>query len=152
MARAIRSKKSTVANSVETFRLVSNMPEPTRDLNPRAMEHFKAIVTSREAGSFSAIDLVIATNAALTLDAIDAQWDDIDENGWKVFSERGTPVTNPAADQLAKLGSSLRAYVDKLGMSASQRGLSGGPQASRNVADRKAREVIEKAKDDSLLA
>ena len=152
MPRAERSKKSTVSNTVETFQAVAKLPEPTRDLNPRAMTHFKAIVTSREVSTWAPIDVVTATNAAMTLAAIDDQWDNIEANGWMAKSDRGTPVKNPAADHLNALSSSLRSYLDKLGLSASMKGVAGSKQAGRNEAERKAREVIERASKDDLLA
>lgn len=152
MAKQERSKKSTVTNTLKTFQSANKLPQPHRELSEREMTHFNRIVKSREVETWSEHDVLIATHMALTYGAIDDQWDDLKINGWKVFSERGTPVKNPASDQLNQLASSVRAFSAVLGLSASQRGLSGSKQTTRNQAEKTAREIINKASSDDLLA
>lgn len=152
MAKNERSKKSTVSNTLETFKKANQLPEPKRELTERQLSHFKDVMKSREVSTWSDYDLITATNLALTLDAMDEQWDDLKINGWKVYSERGTPVKNPASDQLNQLAASARSYSATLGLSASQRGLAGSKQDSRNKAELSAREIIKKAAEDDLLA
>jgi hypothetical protein len=152
MARQLRSKKSTITNQVAEFRSANDLPAPQRNLNPRAMSYFISFATSRELSTISPSDIVLLTQAAMTSDSIDEQWDDIYTNGWKVLSERGTPVSNPAADHLNKQTKTLTMLLDKLGLSASQRGVSGAKQDLRNKAEQATRSNIEKSKDDILLA
>lgn len=152
MAERKRSSKSTVASQLDTFQKANDLPSPSRELSEREATHFKAIVTSREVSTWSDHDILIATNLSLIYGAIDDQWDDLRVHGWKVFSERGTPVKNPASDQLNQLSGSARAFATILGLSASQRGLAGSEQNSRNKAESGAREIIKKAAKNGLLA
>lgn len=152
MPRAIRSKKSTVANSVATFQSANDLPAPTEDLDERELTYFVRIMKSREVSTWSEHDLTLATDLAMTqvqyLDAMAA----VKRDGRTTVNERGTPVTNPETGALNQLSSSIRAFTATLGLSASQRGVSGEHQASRNKAEQAARKVIEKVSaDDSLL-
>jgi hypothetical protein len=46
----------------------------------------------------------------------------------------------------------VRAFTATLGLSASQRGVAGAKQTSRNQAEQLARKVIERVAEDDLLA
>lgn len=152
MSKQERSKKSTAANMVATFNALASLPQPTETLDERELDYFIRIVKSREVTTWSEHDLSLATNLALTqvqyLDAMHA----VKTQGRTIVNERGTPVTNPETGALNQLSGAVRAFTATLGLSASQRGVAGSKQASRNQAEQQARKVIERAAEDDLLA
>jgi phage terminase small subunit len=151
MARQTRSKKSTVANSVITFQSANDLPHPTEILDEREMTYFHRIIKSREISTWSDHDIAIATNLAMTqiqyLDAMKS----VKEQGRTTINERGTPVINPETAALNQLSSSVRAFTAVLGLSASQRGVSGAKQTVRNQAELNARKVLERVAEDDYL-
>ncbi len=151
MAKQERSKKSTVSNAVATFQTLKDVVEPTIPLSESEMVYFAGIVKAREADTWADNDKLIAANLAKTYAAIDELWIDIKDRGYMVKNERGTPVVNPAVSALNQMTSTMQSLNRTLGLSASQRGLSGAKQAGRNDAEQKAREAIEEA-SGSLLA
>jgi phage terminase small subunit len=152
MSKQERSKKSTAANMVATFNALAYLPQPTEILDERELDYFIRIVKSREVTTWSEHDLSMATNLALTqvqyLDAMHA----VKTQGRTMVNERGTPVTNPETGALNQLSGAVRAFTATLGLSASQRGVAGAKQTSRNQAEQLARKVIERAAEDDLLA
>jgi P27 family predicted phage terminase small subunit len=83
---------------------------------------------------------------------IDEANTDIAERGLMTKSDKGTPVVNPAVTAKASLMSTVLQLNKALGLSASQMGVSGKDQDSRNKADRDARNILEKAAlEDDLI-
>ncbi len=152
MAKRERTLKNSPAGQVETFKTLKDVVEPPIPLEGAELDYFRGIVTAREADTWADNDKLIAANLSKTYAAIDNLWSDIKERGYMVKNERGTPVANPAVAALNQMTSTMQALNRTLGLSASQRGLSGAKQASRNSAEKQAREVLEAAADDSLLA
>jgi P27 family predicted phage terminase small subunit len=151
MARQERTKKSTVANSVKTMESATKIYEPPFPLKPNEAEYFKWIVTAREHETWSDNDRLIAANLCKTYAAIDQLWADINVEGYVVENQRGTPVANPKVAALNSMTSAMQSLNKTLGLSASQRGLSGSKQASRNSAEQQARQVIQKVAEDELI-
>ena len=137
---------------VNTFQSANDLPEPSEILDEREMSYYIRVVKSREVTTWSDHDIAIATNLAMTqvqyLDAMAA----IKRDGRTTINDRGTPVANPETAAMNQLSASVRAFTATLGLSASQRGMTNDSQRARSAADRQARTVIEKVKDDSLLA
>ena len=151
MAEAKRGKKSTVANSIETFRSANDLPQPSEILDNREQSYFNRIITSRELSTWTDHDIALATDLAMTqVQYLDAMAE-VKRVGRTVINDRGTPVVNPETGALNQLSSSVRAFTATLGLSASQRGVSGEHQKSRNQAENDARKVIQKAAADDLL-
>ena len=152
MSKQLRSKKSTVSNTVATFNEIQTLPQPTEFLDERELSYFNRIVQSREVTTWSPHDLALATDLALTqvqyLDAMHA----VKTQGRSVVNERGTQIVNPETGALNQLSGAVRAFTATLGLSASQRGVAGAKQASRNQAEQQARAVIARASEDDLLA
>lgn len=152
MSKQLRSKKSTVANTVATFNEIQTLPQPTESLDERELDYFNRIVQSREVTTWSPHDLALATDLALTqvqyLDAMHA----VKTQGRTMLNDRGTPVVNPETGALNQLSGAVRAFTATLGLSASQRGVAGAKQTSRNQAEQQARAVIARASEDDLLA
>jgi len=151
MARQERSKKSTTANSIKTLESAAKIPESPIVLAEAESEYFKFIVTAREHETWSDNDLLIAANLSKTYAAIDELWRDINTEGYVVENQRGTPVANPKVSALNSMTSAMQSLNKTLGLSASQRGLSGAKQAVRNTAEQQARKVLAKVADDDLI-
>jgi P27 family predicted phage terminase small subunit len=151
MARQERTKKSTVANSVKTMQSAKLICEPPFPLKETEATYFKSIVTAREHETWSDNDRLIAANLAKTYAAIDQLWGDINAEGYVVENQRGTPVANPKVSALNSMTSAMQSLNKTLGLSASQRGLSGAKQATRNSAEQQARKIIELAAEDDLI-
>jgi len=151
MARQERTKKSTVANSVKTMESARLVAEPPFPLSETETNYFRGIVTAREHETWSDNDRVIGANLAKTYSAIDQLWTDINAEGFVVENQRGTPVANPKVNALNSMTSAMQSLNKTLGLSASQRGLSGAKQGSRNLAEQQARQIIDKVSEDDLI-
>jgi len=152
VARQERSKKSTVSNSIATFQSANEMPKAPVELSADEGKFFEMIVRSREVTTWSDWDLMLAANMAMVQVQYAEAMANIKRDGRTLINDRGTPITNPETGALNQLSSSLRAFTAQLGLAASQRGISGDKQASRNQAEVAARKVIQKAAADDLLA
>lgn len=151
MARQERSKKSTIANTVKTMQSVVQKIEPPISLSESESVYFQGIVTAREHETWSDNDKLIAANLSKTYAAIDQLWSDIQSEGYVIENQRGTPVANPKVSALNSMTSAMQSLNKTLGLSASQRGLSGAKQSTRNTAEQQARKVIQKISEDDLI-
>jgi len=151
MAASNRSKKSTVANTAKMFQTIADVLRPTADLTEAEMTHFNRVVTSRETETWSPHDLSIATQLARVLRRFDELQVQLDSDGLTLVNERGTTVAHPLLNASMTMASSIQALSRTLGLSASQKGLGGAPQASRNKAEQSARKVLERAAADDLI-
>jgi phage terminase small subunit len=152
MAKQLRSKKSTISNTLETFKSANDFPDPSEILDDREMINFVRIMKSRELSTFSEVDIVLATNLAMTQTMYHDAVMSVKQIGRTVINERGTPVANPEIAAMNQLSSTVRAYCATLGLTAGQRAISGSGQKARNQAERDARGIIAKASEDDFLA
>lgn len=152
MSRQIRSKKSTVANSLATMQAASTAIAPNMKLSAPELIHFTNLTNSRESSTWSDNDKSIAGYLAKTYHAMDELWLDIEVEGWVIRNDRGTPIMNPKSTALNTLTSQARSMNTILGISASQKGVSGSIQKTRNDAEIDARGIIKAASKNSLLA
>jgi phage terminase small subunit len=151
MARGERTKKSTATNAVNTFQTVGTVLRPTHDLTPAEMTHFERVTTSREVSTWMPHDLAIATQLARNLARFDRLQEQLDDDGLMQINERGTKVAHPLLSASMTMASTIQALTRTLGLGASQRGIAGAKQASRNSADQEAREIISRASQDDLI-
>jgi phage terminase small subunit len=152
MAKQIRSKKSTVSNSLETMRSVMSELEPPITLSHDERLHFDRIVTSREVMTWSQHDLSLACQLAKAMARQELLNQELEEDGLTLINERGTRVAHPLLSASMTIASTIQSLTRTLGLSASQRGVAGESQAKRNQAEQVARKVIAKASEDDLLA
>jgi hypothetical protein len=152
MAKAERSKRDSVAAQIEVFRSAGVKIDPPVPLNDREQSYFDGILTDREHSSWSPNHVVIAANLAKTYAAIDQLWIDLNDRGFTLINEKGTPVANPSVSALSQMTSAMQALNRTLGLSASQRGLAGSKQAARNQTAREADELNAKVAAEVLLA
>jgi phage terminase small subunit len=152
MPAALRSKKSTVANAVQTAQLISTKIEPTLTLTEVERTHFDRIAISREVDTWSSHDVTIACQLAKALTTLELAQDQLRVDGLTIENARGSQVAHPLLHASMSMASTVQQLTKTLGLSASQRGLSGPKQQSRNLAEQTARKVIGKAAADDLLA
>lgn len=151
MAKARRVRVDTVAGNVNTFKAANEMPAPTRALSEIEMTHFSRVIKSREMATWSDNDLVIATNLAIMYRRQDELQDQIDSEGYTIMGVNGV-VRNPKTVALNSIQSQIVASTKLLGLSASQRAITGSEQKVRNNAEKAARQVLERVAADDLLA
>jgi hypothetical protein len=153
MSAQIRGKKSTLTNSVKTMNELVLTIQPTTKLSEAELIHFHRVVNSRESSTWSENDRTIAGYLAKTYSNMDLLWEEVNRDGFTSETMKGTPVINPAVTALNTLTVQAKSYNTLLGISASQKGVSGTGQAKRNSAEIEARQVIKKASlDEDLLA
>lgn len=125
---------------------------PTAPLDDLEQTHFNRVITDREAASWSPNHLTLATNLAKTYAVIDRLFDQLASEGYTTVNDRGTQIANPAMNALNTMMQASQALNRTLGLSASQRGLSGSKQGNRNRADREVAELNAATDQHSLLA
>jgi phage terminase small subunit len=152
MAATLRTAKTSVAGALETVKSIKKTLESPIPLTENDSKYFDAIVRAREASSWDTLHLIMAAQLAQSLGQLDLANSDIADRGIMIENARGTPIVNPSVSAKTSLAGSVMQLSRTLGLSASQKGLSGKPQAARNEADREARKLIESASSDELLA
>lgn len=147
-----RTMKNTISGQIEQMQSISKKLEPKLKLNDREMELFNFVTSSRETASWSDNDLWVASTLAQVMWQLEEVKLDLDAEEVTQRNDRGTRIANPLFAVQTQLLSQLQALNKTLGLSASQRGLSGAPQNARNQADAQAREIINNAATKRLLA
>jgi P27 family predicted phage terminase small subunit len=150
MAQRKRVQKNTIAGQIETTKRIIAGVSPAYVLNELQRSYFDKIVRSRETESWDENHILLATNLAVTYAQVDAANEDIETRGLMTKSDKGTPVVNPAVTAKSSLMATVLQLNKALGLSASQMGVAGKEQESRNKADRTARKVIESVVDDLI--
>lgn len=151
MAQRKRIQKNTIAGQIETTKALLDVIKPTYDLTDRQQNYFDRIVKSRESSTWDENHIVLATNLAVNYSQLDEANCEIETKGLMVLSEKGWPVTNPAITAKQSLMSTVLQINKALGLSASQKGVSGKDQESRNKADRETRNILDKVASDDLI-
>jgi len=151
MAQRKRIQKNTIAGQIETTKALLDVIKPTYGLTDRQQNYFDRIVKSRESSTWDENHIVLATNLAVNYSQLDEANCEIETKGLMVLSEKGWPVTNPAITAKQSLMSTVLQINKALGLSASQKGVSGKDQESRNKADRETRNILDKVASDDLI-
>ena len=151
MAQRKRVQKNTIAGQIETTKKILEGVTPAYPLDELQQHYFDRVVKSRETESWDENHILLATNLAVTYAQVDLANADIAERGLMTKSDRGTPVVNPAITAKSSLMATVLQLNKALGLSASQLGVSGKDQDSRNKADRTARAILEKASVSDLI-
>ena len=150
MAQRKRTQKNTIEGQIATTKSIMQKVSPAYTLDALQTNYFERVVRSREVESWDENHILLATNLAVTYVQVDIANDDIASRGLMTKSDRGTPVVNPAVTAKSNLMASVLQLNKALGLSASQKGISGQEQTSRNKAERQARDVIEAVTDDLI--
>jgi hypothetical protein len=133
MAKQERTRKSAPHNRVKSFQDAQIPINPSSGLSEAEKECFDAIIASRERSTWLPADIRMATHLAIVEVQRDFAFrtylDDIEEgldrmpHSFRVYTQLGGQINTMRRD---------------LGLTASQRGISGEKQAKRNQQDAKA--------------
>lgn len=151
MAQRKRTQKNTIAGQIETTKALLEIIQPAYNLSPEQQTYFDRIVKSRETSTWDDNHIILATNLSVNYAQVDEANHEINTKGLMVLSEKGWPVTNPAITAKQSLMSTVLQLNKALGLSASQMGVAGKDQESRNKADREARKVLDKVAEEDLI-
>lgn len=151
MAQRKRIQKNTIEGQIATTKKILEGVMPAYPLDELQSHYFDRVVKSRETESWDENHILLATNLAVTYAQVDLANADIAERGLMTKSDRGTPVVNPAITAKSSLMATVLQLNKALGLSASQLGVAGKDQDSRNKADRAARSILEKASVSDLI-
>ena len=150
MATKQRTKKSTPANRVKTFSESVDSVDIPFDLDDEELDRFRATIGSKEistwndAATFQAGMLAKEQVLQLRL------FKEIDEEGTVIKTDKGTPIRNPKYDVYNTVSRLSLSRIDKLGLSATQRGVSGKKQEVRDQKSTTSRKKL--ASVSSLIA
>ena len=145
MAKQERTKKSSVQNKVKSFLSASEEILPSTGLDCDELERFDAIIASRERETWTPADRNMATKLA----ELEVEW----HREREVLRDEGTVIgekANPRVKVCEGIFTQINRMRRDLGLSASQRAISGHKQAKRNQQDHAAAEKI--ASIGSLIA
>ena len=142
MAKQERTRKSSPANKVKSFVVANEQLLPTSDLDYRESERFDAIISSREHSTWLPADIHAATELAKTIAERDALRDQYMEEGAFVRNRFDDEVPSAKFLMWQTLDTQIIKTRRDLGLSASQRGVSGHKQAKRNQQDASAADKI----------
>ena len=142
MAKGERTHKDSPANRAKSFISVTKEVEPTFTLDADELERFNGVIASRERDSWTPNDVYVATTMAqLEIEAVQLREIYLRE-GQTMIDHNGKPIINPSFTAFNTIIGQLDKFRRTLGLSASQRGISGHKQAKRNQQDHKAAEKI----------
>lgn len=126
---------------------------PNRELNRDGMRYFRHVIDSRERSTWTDYDISIASDLAML-------WQDLmelermyaaDPRPMVLNVRNGLMVENPTKKAMRDVRVDIRATGDKLGLSASQRALTGRKQTQRNHASVATARLDGTAKKSGLL-
>lgn len=135
MAKQERSKKSTVSNKARAFQDVQRAVEPWHELDEDERRLFDALIHSREVSTWLPADIEAATALAQVGVEMQRCWQQLQEEGRTVVTDKGWASANPLIAVYAQLSGLYQKHRTALGLTASQRGVSGNKQAGRNLEE-----------------
>ena len=153
MAKQIRNRKSAPQNKVKSAQLESGVIQPWHPLSPEETRNFNALIDSREEDSWLDSDIEAATRLAKVCVEMDTLWREYQEEGSLIYTDKGWPAPNPKINLYNQMAGVYQKLRTSLGLTASQRGVSGVKQAGRNKQDAKGKKLEkDTTKITSLLA
>ena len=141
MAKQERNRKSSPQNKVKSFSAAFTTIKPVIELNTAELVRFEQIIGSRERETWVPADIAAACNLAQIEIERDTVRDEYLEEG-RVILKGDTKVINPLFTMYDKLQTQSTQARRLLGLSASQRSVSGNKQAKRNQQDAGAAEKV----------
>lgn len=142
MSKQERTRKSSPQNRAKSFAAVITGVEPSCDLDADEYNQFQAIVGSRELETWTPADIITASALAqieVERDRVRSQYL---EMGHVLTDDRGKSTLNPLFTVYNLLFAQINKARRDLGLSASQRSISGHKQAKRNLQDMKSAEKV----------
>jgi hypothetical protein len=142
MSKQERTRKSSPQNRAKSFAAVMTEIEPSSVLDADEYDQFQAIIGSRERETWTPADIITATALAqieIERDRVRAEYLVM---GHMLTNERGVTCLNPLFTAYNMLFGQINRARRDLGLSASQRSVSGHKQAKRNTQDRIAADKV----------
>ena len=141
MAKQERTRKSAPQNKVKSFSAAFASVKPVIELLPAELVRFEHIIASRERETWVPADVATACHLAQIDIERDTVRDMYLEEG-RIVVKNGNKVINPLFTIYDKLCTQSKEIRRLLGLSASQRAVSGNKQAKRNQQDAGAAEKV----------
>lgn len=135
MSKQERTRKSAPQNRVKSFSEALEVVEPSSELNIAELERFNAIIDSRERSTWTPADIATATHLAQVEIERDQTRDAYMVEGAAIENNMGKPIVNPLFTVYNTLFTQANRIRRDLGLSASQRSISGHKQKKRNLQD-----------------
>src|SRR6056300_1023735 len=135
MAKQERPRKSAPQNVAKSFADANLVINPSYELDEAERKRFDAIIDSRERNSWVPADVETAAHLAIIEVERDRTRKMYREEGPKIVDHNGKEMINPTFKVYCDLDTQANRTRRDLGLSASQRGISGHRQAKRNQQD-----------------
>lgn len=148
MAAKKRADHNSLAATRQRVAALSREIIPTKILEDNAYRHFEEVITQRERETWTRHDISKATQLAQVMDRLDQALHESLEEDFTVVSPTGQEKAHPIFEVISKLTGTAARIEHDLGLSASQRGISGNKQAGRNEADRKTAQTFGESSGD----
>ena len=142
MAKQERTRKSAPQNRVKSFTSVAIEVVPALPLDSEESARFKAIIDSRERDTWTPADIATATHLAQVEIERDRCRATYLAEGQCIADHNGKAIVNPNFTVYNYLFAQANRVRRDLGLSASQRSISGHKQAKRNQQDSKIAEKV----------
>lgn len=152
MAKQERTRKSAPQNRVKSAQLTKGVIEPWDELTEKERAIFDAVIASRENDTWLDADIEAATKLARIAVEMNECWDQLKTEGRIIYTDKGWPAANPLVGLYAQLSGLYQKHRTGLGLTASQRGVSGNKQAKRNKQDAAAIRDNEAASADKIAS
>jgi phage terminase small subunit len=114
-------------------------------LDEFARARFDEIIATREPETWLPYDVFLATLLARFLRRLEEISEELDKDGYSFLDLRGRSVANPMLQALNSVTLTVQGLSRMLGLSASQRGVSGAAQGARDEAAAAAKAAISRA-------
>lgn len=142
MAKQDRQRKSAPHNRAKSFSDAVRVISAPIPLDDAELERFDAVIVSRERDTWSPSDVFAAARMAqIEVEAESLRRMYLAE-GQVIEDAGGKRVINPAFSAHQQLLAQLDKHRRTLGLTASQKGVSGSRNAKRNQQDRQAAEKV----------
>lgn len=138
MSKQERTRKSAPQNKVKSYQDANTVIEPWDELTADERRIFDGYIKSREVETWLDADVEALSKLAKLSAEMDRVWAEYKQRGTVEFTQKGHPVPSPYLAAYGQLANNYKAIRQSLGLSASQRGISGHKQAGRNQQDAKA--------------
>ena len=135
MAKQERTRKSAPQNLVKSFDAAVEEVSPSLELDFDELSRFDEIIASRERSTWTLADIATATHLAqceIERDRVRASYMEV---GHTIVDHNGKTLVNPMFSAYNVLFGQANKIRRDLGLTASQRSISGHKQAKRNQQD-----------------
>ena len=146
-----KTARTSVTGAVDRLQTAKIEIEPSTKLTSRELMFFKGIISSREVTQWLPVQIFNATVLAQTLVKLEKVMDEQRTAETLDYTDKGSRL-NPVFQASATLAGVVDRYMKLLGFTSGALKLNTSELRSRDVASYHAKSLIEKIKEDDLLA